>query len=78
MTKLSYLIAGAALATLAAGPAIAQNSKAGGATGKVGYFEGNSWVGVPNMVIAHLGSSGWVNKRYFRQLDIQKVIFLDR
>ena len=49
MTKLSYLIAGAALATLAAGPAIAQNSKAGGATGAVGYFEGNSWVDVPNM-----------------------------
>ncbi len=29
-------------------------------------------------VIAHLGSSGWVNERYFRQLDTQTLIFLDR
>ena len=34
--------------------------------------------GTCEIVIAHLGSSGWLNGWYFRQPDTQMLIFLDR
>jgi hypothetical protein len=51
MSKLTYAIAGAALATLAAVPAMAQNAKSAGAAAAtdLGYFAGASWGDVPNM-----------------------------
>ncbi len=51
MRKLSYAIVGAALVALAAGPAMAQNSKTAGATTNLGYFAGASWGDIPNMSV---------------------------
>lgn len=50
MRKLTYAVVGAALAALVAGPAMAQNSKAGGATSSLTVLTaGNSWFDVNGM-----------------------------
>ena len=50
MRKLTYAFVGAALAALVTGPAMAQNSKAGGATSTLTVLtEGNSWFDVNGM-----------------------------
>ena len=53
MRKLSYAAVGAVLVALAAGPAMAQNSKAAGAQAStvLGYFAGFSWGDIPNMSV---------------------------
>ncbi len=52
MRKLSYAAVGAVLVALAAGPAMAQNSKAAGAqASNLGYFAGASWGDIPNMSV---------------------------
>ena len=50
MRKLGYAFVGAALAALVTGPAMAQNSKAGGTTSTLTVFTaGNSWFDVDGM-----------------------------
>lgn len=50
MRKLTYAFVGAALAALVTGPAMAQNSKAGGATSTLTVLtEGNSWFDINGM-----------------------------
>lgn len=52
MSKLTYAIVGAALAVVAASPAVAQNSKAAGAASTLTmYQEGNSYVDVNGMAM---------------------------
>ena len=61
MRNLTYAVVGAALAALVAGPAMAQNSKAGGATSTLTMMtEGNSWVDVEGMT-TDIRTSQWTD-----------------